>query len=62
VIDFETGVKSDWTAWGRRIRTNVDAFYGQYNDIQRNQNGSYTSGAQFSAIFAGATTYYGTDV
>jgi iron complex outermembrane receptor protein len=63
VIDFETGVKSDWTAWGRPIRTNVSAFYGQYNDIQRNQNGSYTSGAQFSAVFnAGAATYYGSDL
>jgi len=34
VIDFEAGVKSDWTLWGMPLRTNFDAYNTQYSDIQ----------------------------
>lgn len=63
VVDFETGLKSDWSLAGRPIRTNVDTFFGRYKNMQRQSNGSYTNGAQFQAIFnAGTSTYYGSDV
>jgi iron complex outermembrane recepter protein len=62
-VDFEVGYKSDWTLAGQPIRTNADAFYGTYHDMQRVQNGSYTSGGQFIATLnAGSASYYGVDL
>jgi iron complex outermembrane receptor protein len=34
VLDFETGIKSDWELWGMPLRTNFDAYDTQYSDIQ----------------------------
>jgi iron complex outermembrane receptor protein len=34
--DVELGLKSDWTLWGVRGRTSVDAYHDYYTDIQRN--------------------------
>jgi iron complex outermembrane receptor protein len=35
VTDVEIGVKSDWTLYGVRGRTNLDLFHTDYTDIQR---------------------------
>jgi iron complex outermembrane receptor protein len=65
VVDFETGVKSDWDLWGRPIRTNLAVFYSNYKNMQRVQNGQTTdpvSGAFVSYVAvqnAGAATAYG---
>jgi iron complex outermembrane receptor protein len=34
VIDFELGVKSDWTLWDMPLRTNIDVYNTQYRNIQ----------------------------
>jgi iron complex outermembrane recepter protein len=34
VIDFELGIKSDWSLWGMPVRTNIDAYNTQYKNIQ----------------------------
>jgi iron complex outermembrane receptor protein len=68
VVDFETGVKSDWDLWGRPIRTNLAVFYSNYKNMQRVQNGQTTdpvSGAFVSYVAvqnAGAATAYGFDL
>lgn len=60
--DFEFGVKSEWTLGGRPVRTNIDAFYGAVQHKQEVENGSYTDGTQWIAVFnAGSMTYYGLD-
>ena len=35
VLDYSTGVKSEWTLGGWQMRANVDAYYDKYTDIQR---------------------------
>jgi len=61
VVDFETGVKSDWDLWGRPIRTNLAIFYINYKDQQRTANGT-ANGLTFVAVQnAGASTAYGLD-
>jgi iron complex outermembrane receptor protein len=35
LLDFEPGVKADWTLLGRPIRTDVDVYYSKFTDIQR---------------------------
>ena len=68
VVDFETGVKSDWDLWNRPIRTNLAVFYSNYKNMQRVQNGQSTdpvSGAVTTYIAvqnAGAATAYGFDL
>jgi iron complex outermembrane receptor protein len=68
VVDFETGIKSDWELWGRPIRTNFDVFYGSYKDQQRVQNGSSLDPVNGGIITytavqnAGASTFYGLDL
>ncbi len=63
VVDFETGLKSDWNLWGRPIRTNLAVFYASYKDQQRIQNGTTASGTTFNgATNAGASTIYGLDL
>lgn len=62
VVDFETGLKSDWELWGRPIRTNLAVFYGNYKNQQRQQNGSTAAGATFVGVVnAGASSFYGFD-
>jgi iron complex outermembrane receptor protein len=34
VLDYEAGVKSDWTVWNMPVRTNLSAYYTDYHDIQ----------------------------
>ena len=34
VLDYEVGVKSDWTIFDMPIRTNLSAYYTDYHDIQ----------------------------
>ena len=34
VLDFELGIKSDWTIWGIPFRTNLDGYNTQYSNIQ----------------------------
>ena len=34
IQDYEIGVKSDWRLFGMPVRTNLDAYYSDYNDIQ----------------------------
>jgi len=68
VVDFETGLKSDWDLWNRPIRTNLAVFYSNYKNMQRVQNGQAvdaTSGAITTYIAvqnAGAATAYGFDL
>ena len=68
VVDFETGLKSDWDLWNRPIRTNVAVFYSNYKNMQRVQNGQSAdpiSGAVTTYIAvqnAGAATAYGFDL
>ena len=67
VVDFEAGLKSDWSIAGRPLRTNIDAFYGHYSDMQRVNNYSLVSGplagnTPIGVFNAGSSTYYGTDV
>jgi iron complex outermembrane receptor protein len=35
VTDVEIGVKADWTVFGAKARTDIDAFHTDYTDIQR---------------------------
>ncbi len=35
VTDYELGLKADWYIAGAQVRTNVAAYYSNYNDIQR---------------------------
>lgn len=61
VVDFETGMKSDWDLWGRPIRTNLAVFYINYKGQQRSVNGT-ANGLTFIAVQnAGASTAYGLD-
>ena len=63
VVDFETGLKSDWELWGRPIRTNLAVFYSTYKDQQRVQNGTTPNGTTFIGVAnAGAATAYGLDL
>ena len=34
VLDFELGIKSDWSLWGMPIRSNLDAYNTAYHNIQ----------------------------
>jgi iron complex outermembrane receptor protein len=34
VIDFELGIKSDWSLWDMPLRTNIDVYNTQYKNIQ----------------------------
>jgi iron complex outermembrane receptor protein len=62
VVDFETGLKSDWSLWGRPIRTNLAVFYINYKDQQRVNNGTI-NGATFVAVAnAGSSNAYGLDL
>ena len=63
VVDFETGLKSDWDLWGRPIRTNLAVYYSNYKNQQRTQNGTTATGTTFTAVQnAGASTVYGFDL
>jgi iron complex outermembrane recepter protein len=35
VTDVEIGAKADWTVFGAKVRTDIDAFHTDYTDIQR---------------------------
>src|SRR6185437_14949811 len=35
VTDVEIGLKADWTIFGAKARTDIDAFHTDYTDIQR---------------------------
>ena len=60
--DFEFGMKSESTLAGRPVRTNIDAFYGEVQNKQEVENGSYADQTQWIAVFnAGSLTYYGLD-
>jgi outer membrane receptor protein involved in Fe transport len=62
VVDFEVGLKSDWSLWSRPIRTNLAGFYGNYTGQQRVQNGTTKDGVTFTGVVnAGSTTFYGFD-
>jgi len=63
VTEFEGGLKADWDAAGRPLRTNVAVFYGTYNGQQRLHNGIDASGVTYQAVQnAGSTLFYGTDI
>lgn len=62
VVDFETGVKSDWSLWNRPIRTNLAVFYGNYKNQQRFQNGNVGGVSIIGTMNAGASTFYGFDL
>jgi iron complex outermembrane receptor protein len=67
VVDFEAGLKSDWSIAGRPLRTNIDGFYGHYSNMQRVINYQLTSGplagnTPIGVFNAGSSTYYGSDV
>jgi iron complex outermembrane receptor protein len=63
VIDFEMGLKSDWSLLGRPIRTNVSGFFGNYKNQQRVQNGITAQGVTYSAVQnAGSSSFYGSDI
>ncbi len=34
VLDYEAGIKSDWSLFGMPIRTNLDGYFSDYHDIQ----------------------------
>lgn len=34
LIDYEAGIKSDWTLFGMPVRTNLDAYFSDYHNIQ----------------------------
>ncbi len=34
VLDYEVGVKSDWSLWGMPVRTNLAGYFSDYHDIQ----------------------------
>lgn len=34
VTDYEVGVKSDWSLWGKPIRSNFAGYFSDYHDIQ----------------------------
>jgi iron complex outermembrane receptor protein len=38
VIDYETGVKSDWSLFGMPVRTNLDGYQTAYHNLQAQQN------------------------
>jgi iron complex outermembrane receptor protein len=38
VIDYETGVKSDWTVFDMPVRTNIDGYQTAYHNLQAQQN------------------------
>jgi outer membrane receptor protein involved in Fe transport len=62
-VEFEVGLKSDWELFGRPIRTNIDGFYGNSQNKQEVENGSYSDRTQWIAVFnAGSLTYYGSDL
>jgi iron complex outermembrane receptor protein len=62
VIDFETGIKTDWELWNRPIRTNLAVFYGNYKDQQRFQNGNVNGVNLIGVMNAGSSTFYGMDL
>ena len=38
VIDYETGIKSDWDLFGTPVRTNFDGYISAYHNLQSQQN------------------------
>ena len=38
VIDYETGIKSDWSVFGMPVRTNIDGYQTAYHNLQAQQN------------------------
>src|SRR6185437_1780760 len=34
LTDYEVGLKSDWTLWGMAVRSNLDAYFSDYHNIQ----------------------------
>jgi iron complex outermembrane recepter protein len=63
ITDYEVGVKADWRIGGVPVRTNLSAFYGEYEDIQRTVSRSFltsTGVRAFSGVFnAAEATIYG---
>ena len=61
VLDYEVGIKSDWDLLGMPMRTNLDAYYSDYHDIQTlvtlpnitiaTANAAFGGGACTQAIF-----------
>jgi len=62
VVDFETGIKSDWSLWGRLIRTNLAVFYINYKDQQRVNNGTINGSTFIAVANAGSSNAYGLDL
>ena len=63
VVSFEMGLKADWDAAGRPLRTNVAVFYGTYEDQQRVSNGVDARGVTFIAVQNASSSYfYGADI
>ena len=57
---FELGLKAQW--WDRRLRTNIDLFLNEFDDLQIAQFEAGTGGASSRLVNAGSATYWGIEL
>lgn len=59
IRDFETGLKADWQLGGVPIRSNLSAFYAEYEDIQRTTSLFFDGRVSTGRFNAAEATIYG---
>lgn len=62
IRDYEVGMKADWHLWGMPVRSNLSAFYAEYEDIQRTTSLFYQGRVSTGLFNAAEATIYGSQL